>query len=35
MRGSELNPEERFKMIRRKLKQGMKEEIKTLIEKDY
>ena len=35
MRGSELNPGERFKMIRRKLKQGMKEEIKTLIEKDY
>jgi DNA-binding CsgD family transcriptional regulator len=35
MRGSELNHEERFKMIRRKLKQGMKEEIKTLIEKDY
>jgi DNA-binding CsgD family transcriptional regulator len=35
MRGSELNPEERFKMIRRKLKQGMKEEIKTLVEKDY
>ena len=35
MRGSELNREERFNMIRRKLEQGMKEEIKTLIEKDY
>jgi len=35
MRGSELNKEERFNMIRRKLKQGMKEEIKTLIEQDY
>ena len=35
MRGSELNREERFNMIRRKLEQGMKEEIKALIEKDY
>ncbi|RJS71131.1 hypothetical protein CW714_06310 [Methanophagales archaeon] len=35
MRGSELNKEERFNMIRRKLKQEMKEEIKTLIEQDY
>ena len=35
MRGSELNQEERFKMIRRKLEQGMKEDIKALIEKDY
>ena len=35
MRGSELNKEERFNMIRRKLEQGMKEEIKALIEKDY
>jgi len=35
MRGSELNKEERFNMIRRKLEQGMKAEIKTLIEKDY
>lgn len=35
MRGSELNQEERFNMIRRKLEQGMKEEIKALIEKDY
>ena len=35
MCGSELNKEERFNMIRRKLEQGMKEEIKTLIEKDY
>jgi hypothetical protein len=35
MRGSELNHEERFKMIRRKLEQGMKEDIKALIEKDY
>lgn len=35
MWGSELNQEERFKMIRRKLEQGMKEDIKALIEKDY
>ena len=35
MRGSELNREERFNMIRRKLEQGMKEEIKALIERDY
>jgi len=35
MRGSELNKEERFNMIRRKLEQGMKEERKALIERDY
>jgi len=35
MRGSELNKEERFTMIRRKLEQGMKEEIKALIDRDY
>ena len=35
MLGSELNREERFSMIRRKLEQRMKEEIKALIERDY
>lgn len=35
MREAELDQEERFRRIRRKLEQGMKEEIKTLIEKDY
>jgi hypothetical protein len=35
MRGSELNKEERFTMIRRKLEQGIKEEIKALIDRDY
>jgi hypothetical protein len=35
MRGSERNKEERFNMIRRKLEQGIKEEIKALIDRDY
>jgi len=35
IRGSELNREERFGMIRRNLEQGVEEELKALIEKDY